>query len=241
MRLATACFHGAARLWDARPAPLSPPGELAYRLWSTRPEPKWHEAQFRLLQDSDRFAAAIHLECALAYDPAQRPALLRERTQLLDATLQHDPRNAAASLLLARTAWHSPTLGLLDSAALLPSADDKGQVAMRTRGGILLRLGRVAEAIAVLEAALKERASDQPPVEELLLAWAYDENKQADKAMELWTKAKAWLERTQQPVHAVHFAGTPPDQRGSVSNWETWYELDILWRELASRFEKKKT
>ena len=68
-----------------------------------------------------------------------------------------------------------------------------------------------------------------------------DPSKQAAKALELWTKAKAWQEHQQQHAHAVQFASTPPNQRDSVSNWETWYELDILWRELASRFEKKKT
>jgi Tfp pilus assembly protein PilF len=82
-----------------------------------------------------------------------------------------------------------------EDAALLPSADETGLLARRTRGGLLLRQQKAAEAVAVLEAALKERDDDQPPVEELLLAWAYHETKQADKATELWRKATAWLDR----------------------------------------------
>jgi hypothetical protein len=89
--------------------------------------------------------------------------------------LLQDAKNAGARLLLARTAWHSPTLGPKDTAALLPSADEKGLLARRTRAGLLLRQQKAAKAVEVLEAALKERGADQPPVEELLLAWAYDE------------------------------------------------------------------
>ena len=42
----------------------------------------------------------------------------------------------------------------------------------------------------MLEAALKERGDDPPPVEELLLAWAYLDTDQADKAKALWAKLK---------------------------------------------------
>ena len=122
-------------------------------------------------------------------------------------------KNAAARLLLARTAWHSPTLGSKDTTALLPSADEKGLIVQRTRGGLLLRQQKTAEAVPLLEAALKERGDDKPPVEELLLAWAYLDTKQADKAKELWTKATAWLDRGQETVRAANVAAMLP---GSV-------------------------
>ena len=107
----------------------------------------------------------------------------------------------------------------------------------------------------MLEAALKERGDDKPPVEELLLAWAYLDTKQADKAKELWTKATAWLDRGQEAVRAANIVGTlpggvlpgvaplfapPADPRYNAFDWETWHELDVLRRELAPRFEAKK-
>ena len=69
--LATASQDKTARLWDARPLPLPQDEELEYRLWATRPEPDWHAEQFKKLQNSDRFAAAFHLDrcaglCAVA-------------------------------------------------------------------------------------------------------------------------------------------------------------------------------
>jgi WD40 repeat protein len=252
--LATASSDRTVRLWDARPAPLSPQEEQAYRLWATQPEPDWHEEQFQKLQGSDRFAAAFHLDRLLAYAPARRAELLRQRTAYLGATLKQDPQNAAARLPLARTAWHSPALGPKDNAALLPSADEKGLLQRRTRAGLLLRQQKAVEAVPVLEAALGIRGDDKPPVEELLLAWAYLDTKQHDKAKEMWTKATTWLDRGQEAVRAANVAGalpggvlagvatlgTPPaDPRYNPFDWETWHEIDVLRRELAPRFGEK--
>ena len=254
-QLATSSRDQTARLWDARPRPLPQVEELEYRLWATRTEPDWHEEQFKKLESSDRFAAVFHLDRVLAYLPLQRSALLRQRTQYLVETLKQDAQNAAARLLLARTAWHSPTLGPKDAAALVPSADNKGLLARRTRGGLLLlRLKKAHEAVPVLETALKDRGADQPPVEELLLAWAYHETKQADKAKDLWTKAIVELDRGQELVRAANVVGTlpagllpglqqlfvaPTHPRYNAFDWETWHELDVLRRELASRWEAK--
>jgi WD40 repeat protein len=234
-RLATASFDCTVRLLDARPLSLPQDEELADRLWATRPEPRWHEEQFLHMQNSDRFAAAFHLDCMLAYRPSQRSALLLQRTHYLEATLQQDAQNAGARLLLARTAWHSPTLGPKDTSLLLPSADDKSLLARRTRAGLLLRQQRAAAAVPVLEAALRERGDDKPPVEELLLAWAYRETKQMDMAQLLWTKATAWLDRQQKALAPL------ADPRYSLCDWETWHELEVLCRELAPRFVTKKT
>ena len=157
--------------------------------------------------------------------------------------------------LLARTAWHSPDLGPKDSAALLSSADEKGLLARRTRGGLLLRQQKATDAVKGLEAALKERGDNEPPVEELLLAWAYLDTKQTDKAKEQWTKATSWLDRQQEAVRAANLIGTlpggvlpgmaplfaaPADPRYNAFDWETWHELDVLRRELAPRFEATK-
>jgi hypothetical protein len=54
---------------------------------------------------------------------------------------------------------------------------------------LLLRQQRAGEVVKVLEAAVKERGDNRPPVEELLLAWAYPDTKQVHKANELLAKA----------------------------------------------------
>jgi hypothetical protein len=256
MRLATASQDGTARLWDARPVPLPPDEELDYRLWGTRPEPDWHEEQFKKFQSSDRFAAGFHLDRVLAYRPSQRAELIRHRTQYLEETLKQDAQNAAARLVLARTAWHSSALGPKDTAALVPSADQTSLLALRTRGGLLLRQQKADDAMPVLEAALKERGEhdELPPVEELLLAWTYHETKQTDKAKDLWTKAKVWLERGQEAVRAANVVGelpagllpglerlfaSPIHPRYNSFDWETWHEFDVLRRELAPLLEAK--
>jgi hypothetical protein len=102
--------------------------------------------------------------------------------------------------------WGRPEPRNENAAALLPSADETGLLARRTRGGLLLRQKKVAEAVAVLEAALTERGDDRPPVEELMLAWAYLDTNRADKAQELWRKATAWLDRQQEAVRAANVA-----------------------------------
>jgi hypothetical protein len=243
------------RLWDARPRPLPPGEELEDRLWATRAVPDWHDEQFQKLQGSDRLAAAFHLDRLLAYRPSQRADLLRLRTQYLAATLKQDANNAGARLLLARTAWHSPEMGPKDTAALLPSADEKGLLARRTRGGLLLRQHKALEAIAVLGATLKDRGDDHPPVEELLLAWAYHDTKQPDKAQELWRTARGWLNYGQEAARAASVVSMLPGgvlpgvaslftplahPRYNVFDWETWHELDVLLRELAPRFDVRK-
>jgi hypothetical protein len=253
--LATTDAHGTARLWDARPLPLPPDEELEYRLWATRPEPGWHREQFRNHEHSDRFAAAFHLDRYLAYHPEERDILLGVRTQYLEETLRQNKGDASARLLLARSAWHAPALAPNDTAALLPSADATGLLQRRTRAGLLLRQQKAAEAVAVLEAALKERSDDKPPVEELLMAWAYLDTMQPDKAKEQWAKATTWLDRGQEAARAANVVGAlpggvlpgvatllepPADPRYNPFDWETWHEIDVLRRELAPRFEGKK-
>jgi hypothetical protein len=119
---------------------------------------------------------------------------------------------------------------------------------------LLLRQKKAAEAVPVLEAALKERGDDPPPVEELLLAWAYLDTDQADKAKVLWAKATAWLDGQQEAVRAADLAGTlpagplpgvaplflaPTHPRYNAFDWETWHEIDMLRRELGPRFAAK--
>ena len=249
--LATASADQPARLWDGRRFPLPQDEELEDRLGATRAEPDWHAEQFKEVQKSDRVAAAFHLDRLLAYRPSQRADLLRQRTQYLLETLKQNQEDASARLLLARTVWHSPTLGPKVAAALLPSAEDKGLLPRRTRGAMLLRQQKPAAAVEGLEAALKDRGDDQPPVEELLLAWAYLDTKQTDKAKLLWMKATAWLDRQQEAVRAANVVGTLPggvwpgiaplfaprsDPRYNAFDWKTWHELDVLRRQLTPRF-----
>jgi WD40 repeat protein len=251
--LATGSEDKTARLWDGRT--LTNAEEAEWRRWATRPEPDWHQKQFQQNSGEDRFAAAFHLDRMLAYSPAKRTYLLRLRTAVLEVLLEQNKDDAAARLLLARTAWHSPEEGPKDAEPLLPVAEDKNSLARRTRGGLLLRLNKSGEALPVLEAALKERGDDKPPVEELLLAWAYLDANKPDKAMTMWTKATAWLDGQQQAVRAANVAGIlpagalpgvaplfapPADPRYNAFDWETWHELDVLRRELAPRFAVQK-
>jgi WD40 repeat protein/tRNA A-37 threonylcarbamoyl transferase component Bud32 len=253
-RLATANADGTVRLRDARRWPLPPDEELEYRLWVTRPEPGRHREQFHEYKDSDRFAAAFHLDRYLAYRLEERAILLDVRTRYLEETLKQDAQDAAARLRLARTAWHDPALGPQDADALIPSADETGLLQRRTRAGLLMRQHKAAEAVAVLGAALRERGNDRPPAEELLLAWAYLDTKQPDRAREQWAKATAWLDRGQEAMRAANVAvalaaGAIPgavallapaaDPRYDAFDWETWHEIDVLRRELAPRFEVK--
>jgi hypothetical protein len=187
----------------------------------------------------------------LAYLPAQRPDLLRQRTAFLEESLKQNKDDASARLLLARTAWHSPALGPKYAEPFLPAADDKHPLARRTRAGLLLRQKKADEAVPVLEAALKDCGDDPPPVEEMLLAWAYLDTRQPDKAKERWAKATAWLDQGQEAVRAVNLACTQPagalsgltplfvaptHPRYNAFDWETWHEIGVLRRELAHRF-----
>jgi hypothetical protein len=253
LRLATVGGEAMARVWDGRI--LSEAEEVEWRLRATRPEPDWHESQFRQNQMKDQIAAAFHLDRLLAYRPDRRADLLMQRRRYLEDTLKQNKDEAGARLLLARTACHSPTVGPDDIAELMPSADEKNGIARRTRGGLLLRLNKSGEALPVLEAALKERSDDKPPVEELLLAWAYLDTNQPGQAKAMWTKATAWLDGQQQAVRAANVAGIlpagalpgvaplfapPADPRYNAFDWETWQEIDVLRRELAPRFAAQK-
>ena len=87
---------------------------------------------------------------------------------------------------------------------------------------------------------LERAGDDKPPVEELLLAWAYLDTKQADKAKERgrrrrrgWTASKKrCVRRTSSgrypaaclPGVATLFAA-PADPRYNAFDWETWHEL----------------
>jgi hypothetical protein len=102
---------------------------------------------------------------------------------------------------------------------------------------------------------LKVRGEDEPPVEEMLLAWAYHDTDQADMAKPLWAKAAEWLHGPQEALRPANLAGTlaagtlsgaappfvaPTHPHYSAFDWETWYELDVLRRELAPRFAAQK-
>jgi hypothetical protein len=141
--------------------------------------------------------------------------LLRHRTASLEATLKQSKNDLAARLLLARTAWHSPPLGPKDATGFLPAADVKRPFAQRTRGGLLLRQKKPTEAVPALEEALKNRGDDAPPVEELLVAWAYLHTGQTVKAKALWAKAARWLDSQQEALRAVDLARMLPAGRAA--------------------------
>jgi hypothetical protein len=217
-----------------------PPGdELIRRQWFTRPEPDWHAAELQKLTSAkDIRGAAFHLDRLLAYRPHQRMALLAQRAELL----------AAEPLILARTRVHSPGVFAdrpQDHAVVVFLAGQQDQLALRILGGLLIRTGRPQAAMAPLINAIKRRAPDRPPVEELLLAIACADQKRIEDARRWLDEAARWLEQYRLPFQvASTVAGfpagplcglaelhkPPPDPRYDPFDWETWHEIDVFRR-----------
>jgi WD40 repeat protein/tetratricopeptide (TPR) repeat protein len=106
---------------------------------------------------------------------------------------QHDLLNAAA---VTRTALLAPAAGadldpLLKGLALRRRADAATQTA---RGGLLLRLGRLAEAVAELQRASAQRPAGEAPIADLLLALAQHKQGQAAAARRTLERAHFLLD-----------------------------------------------
>jgi WD40 repeat protein/tetratricopeptide (TPR) repeat protein len=104
---------------------------------------------------------------------------------------QKDPRNAtvvARTVLLAPEAIPDVSVAL----RLLPAEQDS--FTRTTRGGLLLRAGKHAEASAELEKAVAQRGAGGAPVSELLLAVAYHKQGKAEAAKRALATARFVLE-----------------------------------------------
>jgi hypothetical protein len=223
-------------------------------------DPNWHRSELqRSLAANLPFAAVWHLERLLAALPDQRAALLRERNALLDQ-LHHDNRQDPLPVLrLARTAVWAPD-SVPDARALLPTLaalakDHPGSGAAGLYAALLLRTGSAKEALPLLQARLKARPKDAPPVEELLLALAYHALDQPDEARRYLARTTAWLDQGQLPLQATALVGAlgtgwpaalpltqvrPSHPRLHPLDWETRLELEALRAEAEKALATRK-
>jgi hypothetical protein len=244
-RLGSACAH--------RRATTHGTGSLSF-------DPDWHRTELRRARAANLpFAAAWHLERLLAALPDQRPALLRERNALLDQMLRDNRRDPLPVLRLARIAVWAPD-SVRDAKALLPTLadlakDHPGNDAARLHAALLLRTGSAKEAVPRLQARLKARPKDAPPVEELLLALAHHALDQPDEARRHLAVATAWLDQGQLPLQATAIVGSlgtgwpavlpltqarPLHPRLNPLDWETRLELEALRAEAEKALGSRK-
>jgi hypothetical protein len=112
-----------------------------------------------------------------------------------------------------------------------------------------LREGKARLAIPLLyECLLARPATDppSPPVEELLLALAYQRMNRPDEAKRLYRVAAGWLDRPRDPVRAANVVthainpwnaagvavGPIDDPRHNPFDWESWHECDVFRAEV---------
>jgi tetratricopeptide (TPR) repeat protein len=154
-----------------------------------------------------------------------------------------DVRNAAG---VTRTALLAPAAGAdLDPLLKrLPNlrTDAAAQIA---RGGLLLRLGRVAEAVAQLQRASAQRKAGEAPVADLLLVLAQQKQGQVAAARQTLERARFLLDAeapsrqaagllgggTAGPWVATAAAGQVLADAGPHWDWPTRLEVRILRRE----------
>jgi WD40 repeat protein/tetratricopeptide (TPR) repeat protein/tRNA A-37 threonylcarbamoyl transferase component Bud32 len=156
---------------------------------------------------------------------------------------QRDWPNAAG---MARVALLAPASGI-DLDPLLKALPDQGTDAatQTARGGLLLRLGRTAEAVAELQRASAQRPAGAAPVADLLLALAQQKQGQVAAARRTLERARFLLDAeaparqaagligggTAGPWGATAAAGQSLATTGPRWDWPTRLEVRILRRE----------
>jgi tetratricopeptide (TPR) repeat protein len=85
--------------------------------------------------------------------------------------------------------------------------DWQDRVTQTTRGGLLLRAGQTAEAIAELQKAAAQTRADEAPVAELLLAIALHNQGHGAEARRVLERARFVLEREAAVRQALHLSG----------------------------------
>jgi WD40 repeat protein/tetratricopeptide (TPR) repeat protein len=168
----------------------------------------------------------------------------REGYQQARATLLKQEWGYPAGM--ARTALLAPAAGT-DLEPLLKALANLGTDAatQTARGGLLLRLGRTAEAIAELQRASAQRPVGEAPVADLLLALAQQKQGQAAAARRTLERARFLLDAevparqaagllsggTAGPWGATAAAGQMPAYAPPRWDWPTRLEVRILRRE----------
>jgi hypothetical protein len=230
------------------------PGEQeqrTQRILDARARIEFHSDQAETAEANHQpFAAVFHLDRLLPLLPEQRARLLERRHAVLTAVLQKTPGDPWASRALARQAVSDPdgmSFRVLRRAVLPHLAKQQDAPHDRLYGALLLRTGSRREAVLVLRAAIRSRAPDAPPVEELLLALAHARLKQPAEARKHLQTAVAWMQRGSEPVRAASLSGlavrspltalaglavTPPDPRLVPLDAQTAHELTALRSEV---------
>jgi tetratricopeptide (TPR) repeat protein len=165
-------------------------------------------------------------------------------------------RQAALTCVLAPDALKDDLPKVLT--AFEKTMSDKYAEDVRIQGGLLLRAGKVEEAVKQLEEA--RNGESETPYEDLLLALAYHQLKQEDRAQECLVRAVAVLDRVRIGAAVTALTGgvlTPldspllalracaalelarvPDARERVVGWQGWIELQVLRREAVATLAK---
>jgi WD40 repeat protein/tetratricopeptide (TPR) repeat protein len=165
-------------------------------------------------------------------------------------------RQAALSCVLAPKALKDDLPKVLT--AFEKTMSDKFGEDARIHGGLLLRAGKVDEAVKQLEQARNGEA--EKPYEDLLLALAYHQLKQEAKARECLARAVGFLDRVRLSAGVTALTGdllssldSPlpalgacaalelawvPDARERTVGWQGWIELQLLRREAVASLAK---
>jgi WD40 repeat protein/tetratricopeptide (TPR) repeat protein len=241
---ATASWH--VDHWLAGlPAPcsqlLARRGRLALELGRENDAARDYAAAVRLGRtDADTLSWSARLCLATGDQEGYKQA---RTTQLKQFDPQRDRQNAAG---VARTAMLAPAAGA-DLERLLKALPNQGADAVTetARGGLLLRLGRLAEAVADLQRASAHRSAGEAPVADLLLALAQHKQGQAADAQRTLARARFLLDTeaparqaaglvgggTAGPWAATAAAGQALAAAPPRWDWPTRLEIRILRRE----------
>jgi WD40 repeat protein len=170
----------------------------------------FHYDELERVEKIDAFAAAFHAERLLALDPGDRAEALSRRTSALRVALRKDPNDAWAARALARQAV-ADFASLGDAKPLLSALSRRPDAALdRLYGALLLRTGDARDAAVVLRAAIRNRTTDEPPIEELLLALALVKLDRHGEARQRLKRATDWMDNGTAPQRLASLLGASP-------------------------------
>ena len=220
-RIVSGSHDNTVKVWDA-PTGLDQQVERIVSILRARATLEFHSAEAETAENNHQpFAAIFHLDRLLPLLPEQRHKLLFRRNAVLAFARKADAKDAWAVRALTRQAISDPDT-VPDRKALLPRLAELAKqqddaLTHRLHGGLLLRTGSAKEAVGALQAAIKKRDRDAPPVDELLLALAHAHLNQPAEARKHLQTAVAWMDRGVLPGKAAALAGL-----AAGGPWRRW-------------------
>jgi WD40 repeat protein/tRNA A-37 threonylcarbamoyl transferase component Bud32 len=254
------------KVWDADPGQRDQPAsqltepQRRHRLSRLLSfDPNWHRREAdTALAAKLPFATAFHLDALLSRLPNQRREVLGERNEVLFGMLTANQRDPYALRRLARCTLWAPN-SVPNQNRLLPGLtallkDQPTALTQRVHAGLLVRLGSSREALPPLQALLKTRDKNAPPVEELLLALAHLDLEQPADARKHLDAAVRWLDQGTPPLNAATLVAAgaagwsglgmlalpASDPRLEPRDWETRLELKALRQEVELKLAQKR-